>query len=388
MNTIYSAMSTPLTLWLAAGWVALFAYGPVRAAQAAPQAPVVAAKAWLLVDHDSGQVLAAHNAEIPLPPASLTKLAVAYVLFGQLREGSLKLTERVSVSARAADAKGARMFLRPGEEISVEELLKGLIVVSANDAAVALAEYVAGSEAAFVAQMNAAARALGLMHTAFTNANGLPAKGHFSSARDLTRLASALLREFPDYYAWFGLKDFTHQGIRQYNRNALLWRDAAVDGIKTGQTREAGFCLVASAKRGAMRLTVSVLDATDENARVVAAQQLLDYGFRYHETRLLYAARATITRVRVWMGNSDTLALGSAENLYLTLPRGWHERVRARLTVKQDQVAPIRAGQTVGTLAFDLDQDPIAEYPLIALDEVPRGNIFQRTFDHVRLRFQ
>jgi D-alanyl-D-alanine carboxypeptidase (penicillin-binding protein 5/6) len=374
--------------WLAAGLVALCTQGPVCAAEPTPRAPTIAAKAWLLVDHDSGQVLAAHSAETPLPPASLTKLAVAYVLFQRLREGSLKLTERVTVSARAADAKGARMFLRPGEEISVEELLKGLIVVSANDAAVALAEHVAANEPAFVAQMNAAARALGLARTSFTNTNGLPAAGHVSSARDLTRLASALLREFPEHYAWFALKDFTHHGIRQYNRNALLWRDATVDGIKTGQTREAGFCLIASAKRGEMRLIVTVLDAADENARVVAAQQLLDYGFRYYGTRLLYAARTTVTQVRVWMGDSSTLSLGPAPNIYLTLPRGWHERVRVRLTVRQDQVAPIRAGQSVGMLALDLDQDPIAEYPLVALNEVARGNIFQRTFDYVQLWFQ
>lgn len=373
---------------LAAGMAALLTYQVVSAADAVPRAPEVAAKAWLLVDHDSGQVLAAHNAETPLPPASLTKLAVAYVLFQHLRDGKLQLTDRVTVSDHAVDAKGTRMFLLAGETISVEDLLKGLLVISANDAAVALAEHVAGSEAAYVAQMNDAARALGLLHTNFITTNGLPATGHVSTAHDLARLASALVRDFPEYYAWFSLREFSYHGIRHYNRNALLWRDASVDGIKTGQTREAGFCLIASAKRGEMRLIATVLGAGDENARVIDAQQLLDYGFRYYETRLLYPARTEVTKVRVWMGNTGTLALGPSQNLYLTLPHGQHERVRARLSVREDQVAPVHAGQSVGALTIDLDQDPIAEYPLVALDEVSEGNVFQRASDHVRLWFR
>ncbi len=370
--------------WLAAATVILLLNHPVAAAENVPRAPEIAAKAWLLVDHDSGQVLAAHNAESPLAPASLTKLAVSSVLFQSLRDGKLKLTDRVAVSAHAADAKGARMFLKSGEEVDVEALMKGMLAVSANDATVALAEHVAGNETGFVAQMNTMVRARGLTHTTFVTTNGLPAAGHVSTAHDLTRLASGLLRDFPEYYSWFSIKDLTHHGIRQYNRNALLWRDATVDGFKTGQTREAGYCVVASAKHGDMRLIATVLGAADENARVIAAQQLLDYGFRHYETRMLYPARAPVTRVRVWMGDSSTLTLGPAQNLYLTLPRGWHERVRARLTVKEDQVAPIRAGQTVGVLVIDLDQEPIAEYPLVALTEVAEGNIFQRASDHIR----
>ena len=388
MNPVSMFNPARLAIGVIASVFLLLSNTCAHATDTAPRAPDVAANAWLLMDYDSGQVLAARNAETRLPPASLTKLAVSYVLFQQLREGKLKLTDRVGVSAHAAEAKGARMFLRAGEEIGVEKLLQGLIVVSANDAAVALAEHVAGNETAFVAQMNAAARSLGLMHTTFITTNGLPATGHVSSARDLARLASALLREFPEYYAWFSIKDFTHQGIRQYNRNALLWRDPTVDGFKTGQTREAGYCLIASAKRGDTRLIAIVLGAADENARVVAAQQLLDYGFRNYETRLLYTARTAITEVRVWMGDSKALALGPAQSLYLTLPRGWHERARVRLTVKQDQMAPIHKGQAVGVLAVDLDQDPIAEYPLVALDEVHTGNIFQRLSDHIRLWFK
>jgi serine-type D-Ala-D-Ala carboxypeptidase (penicillin-binding protein 5/6) len=359
-----------------------------RAADAAPRAPDVAARAWLLMDHDSGQILAARNAETQVPPASLTKLAVAYVLFQRLREGSLRLSDRVVVSARAADTKGASMFLRPSEQVSVEELLKGMIVVSANDATVALAEHVAGSESTFVAHMNATVRGIGMLHTHFVSTNGLPVVGHISSAHDLARLTSALMQDFPQYYSWFATKDFTHNGIRQFNRNALLWRDPSADGIKTGHTRDAGYCLIGSAKRGNMRLIAVVLGAPDENSRVVAVQQLLDYGFRYFETRLLYAARTAITEVRVWLGDRGALPLGPARNLYLTLPRGWHERARVRLTVKNDQTAPVHADQPIGLLAVDLDSDAIAEYPLIALNDIGRGNVFQRTVDHVRRLFQ
>lgn len=372
-----------LTFRFALGLVALICSAGAHAQPVAP-APAISARAWLLMDHDSGQVLAARNAETPVAPASLTKLAVAYVLFKHVRENSLKLTDRVTVSARAADTRGASMFLRPNEQLSVEELLKGMIVVSANDATVALAEHVAGSEVAFVAQMNAAVRAIGLMHTTFITTNGLPATGHTSSAHDLARLASALLREFPEHYRWFSQKDFTHNGIRQFNRNALLWRDASVDGIKTGQTREAGYCLISSAMRTGMRLIAVVLGADDENGRVVAAQQLLEYGFRHYETRLLYTSHAAITEVRVWMGDTSVLSLGPARNLYLTLPRGWHERARLRLTVKRDQEAPIRLEQSIGSLIVDLDNDPIAEYPLVALRDVARGNIFQRATDHIQ----
>ncbi|HKQ30700.1 MAG TPA: D-alanyl-D-alanine carboxypeptidase family protein, partial [Burkholderiales bacterium] len=334
------------------------------------------------------QVLAARNAETPAPPASLTKLAVAYVLFQRLRERSLALGDRVNISARAADTKGASMFLRPNEQLSVEELLKGMIVVSANDAAVALAEHVAGSEPAFVALMNSAVRAIGLLHTQFVSTNGLPTVGHVSSAHDLARLTTALMRDFPQYYSWFSTKDFTHNGIRQYNRNALLWRDPSADGVKTGHTREAGYCLIGSAKRNGMRLIAVVLGAADENARFIAAQQLFDFGFRHFETRLLYSARTAITEVRVWMGDQSALPLGPARDLYLTLPRGWHERARVRLTVKQDQTAPVRLDQSVGLLAVDLDSDAIVEYPLIALNGIDRGNVFQRTADHMRRWFR
>lgn len=340
------------------------------------------------MDHASGQVLAARNGDKPGAPASLAKLMTAYVLFGKLQNEKLRPDDRVTVSPRAAGAPGARLFLRPGTTASAEELLLGMIVVSANDATVALAEHVAGTEAAFVTEMNAAARALELRQTVFANATGHDAKDQVSTAREIARLTSAVIRDFPEYYKWFARKEFTHLDITQYNHNALLWRDLRVDGAKTGHTRSAGYCLSAAAERDGMRLIATVLGAPSEGARVSAGQSLLEHGFRHFETRLLYAAEAPALRVRVWMGDQSRVGLGVGRNLYLTLPRGWHEKLHARLTVKDSPTAPVRAGQVLGSLALDLDRQPYAEYPLVALEEVDRGNLVQRTIDRVQLWLQ
>ncbi len=354
-----------------------------------PPPPEVQAKAWLLMEHHSGQILAAHRAEKQHAPASLTKLMTAYLLFQELRAGRLGLDTRVPVSRHAWGMPGSRLFLRPGTQVATEDLIKGMIVLSANDATLALVEHVAGSEEAFVARMNETARRLGLEDTAFANSTGLIRAGHHSSARDLGRLTSRLIRDFPEYYArWFALREFTFQGIRQYNRNALLWRDPSVDGVKTGLTREAGHCLIASAEREGQRLIAVVLGARDEQTRLHAGQQLLEYGFRYFETRLLYAARTPAARVRVWMGEESELPLGVGRDVYLTLPRGAHARLRARLTVREMLYAPVRAGQRMGTLVLDLDQKPLAQYPLVALEEIGTGNLLQRALDRIELWWQ
>ncbi len=360
------------------------------AAAAPPEIPPpnIDAPAWLLMDHDSGRVLAERHADKPLPPASLTKLMTAYVLFGKLKTGKLQLDDQINISPQAVSAQGARLFLRAGTTARAEDLLKGMIVISANDATIALAEQVAKSEANFVVEMNAVARALELRHTVFVNATGHDEKGHASTAHDLSRLASALIRDFPEYYPWFALKEFTYQEITQYNQNALLWRDLSADGVKTGQTRSAGFCLIASASHDGMRLLATVLGARDENARVAAGQKLLAHGFRHFETRLLYAAAVPALRVRVWMGDQSALPVGVNQNLYLTLPRGWHEKLSARLTVKETPYAPIHAGQAVGTLALAIDRQPFAEYPLVALKEIGQGNLFRRTIDKIHLWLQ
>jgi len=371
-----------------AGSAGIFLLSLGISAHAVDTAPTFNAQAWLLMDHDSGRVLAEHNADKPLAPASLTKLMVAYLVFEQLRAGKLKPEETVRVSARAAATNGARLFLRPQTTVTLETLLKGMIVRSANDATIALAEHLAGDEGAFTASMNAKARQLGLAHTRFTNVTGLDREGHVSTARDLTRLASQLVRDFPDYYRWFALREFTWQDIRQHNRNALLWRDGDVDGIKTGQTKTAGWCLIASAQRNRMRLISTVLGAKDDNGRFDAGHKLLEHGFRHYETRLLYAADVPATRVRVWLGDDSELPLGVGHNLYLTLPRGDHEKLRARLTVSDMQTAPIHRGQTVGKLTLELGQQPYAEYPLVALKEIREGNMLQRGWDKLRLWLQ
>ena len=368
--------------------VGIFLFSAGIVAHAVETPPAFNAQAWLLMDHDSGQVLAEHNADKPLAPASLTKLMVAYLVFEQLRADKLKPEEPVRVSARAAATNGARLFLRPETTVALETLLKGMIVRSANDATIALAEHLAGDESAFTTSMNDKARQLGLAHTRFANATGLDREGHVSTARDLTRLASQLVRDFPDYYRWFALREFTWQDIRQHNRNALLWRDGDVDGIKTGQTKAAGWCLIASAQRNRMRLIATVLGARDDNGRFDAGHKLLEHGFRRYETRLLYAADVPATRVRVWLGDDSELPLGVGHNLYLTLPRGDHEKLRARLTVSDMQTAPIRRGQPVGKLVLELDQKPYAEYPLVALKEIREGNMLQRGWDKLRLWLQ
>jgi D-alanyl-D-alanine carboxypeptidase (penicillin-binding protein 5/6) len=350
--------------------------------------PEIAAPAWVLMDHHSGQVLAQRNSDKPLPPASLTKLMTAYVLFAKLKAGKLQLDDAVAISPQAVKARGARLFLRPGTTARAEELLRGMIVVSANDAAVALAEHAAKNEANFVMEMNLAARALGLPKTSFVNVTGHDEQGQASTAHDLARLASALIRDFPEYYEWFAQKELTHRDITQYNHNALLWRDPHVDGVKTGHTRAARFCLSASASRDGMRLIVTVLGARDDGTRLSAGQKLLEHGFRHFETRLLYAADVPALRVRLWMGDQSTLPLGVRQNLFLTLPRGWHEKLHARLVVKQELAAPVQQGQVMGTLALDLDRQPYAEYPLVALQEIEMGNILQRAIDRVQLWLQ
>lgn len=349
--------------------------------------PKIDAKGWMLADFHSGQVLAEYRADERTDPASLTKLMTAYVVFKELRAGKLKLGDPVKISKTAWTMPGSRMFVRAGSEASVEELIRGLLIPSGNDAAVALAEHISGSEAAFVARMNTEAKALSLVNTRFVNSTGLPAADHHSSARDLTRLSGFLIRDFPEYYHWNAVKEFNYGGITQYNRNALLWRPGGVDGIKTGHTRAAGYCITASATREQMRLIATIMGATSEQARTDASQALLDFGFRHFETRLLYQASVPATEVRVWMGASEKLPVGVGRDLYLTLPRGAHTKLEANVTVKDAQ-APVRAGQALGTLSLSLDKKTFAEYPLVALRAVESGNILQRAMDTVQLWFK
>jgi len=350
--------------------------------------PDIAAPAWLLMDHDSHWVLAEKNADKPLAPGKLTQLMTAYVLLAKLKSGKWRFDEQVNVTYRAQNAKGARLFLSPQTSVRAEDLLQGMIVRSANDATIALVEHISGSEINFVVEMNTMARALGLNRTTFTNATGRDEAGQVSTARDLGFLTSALIRDFPEDYKRFAQKEFIYREISQYNRNALLWRDPNVDGVKAGFTRTLGYYSIVSGKRDGMRLIAAIMGARDENAQVVAGQNLLEYGFRYFETRLLYAADIPAVRVRVWMGDQSTVPLGMRQNLYLTLPRAWHSKLSARLMVKEMIYAPVQLGQTMGSLSLEIEHQTLAEYPLVALKEIPKGNFFERGVDRIQLWLQ
>ncbi|MDW8478809.1 MAG: septal ring lytic transglycosylase RlpA family protein [Xanthomonadales bacterium] len=343
-----------------------------------PAPPELPVASYILIEAESETVLAAQDAARPLPPASLTKIMTAYLIFGELEAGRLRLDEPVTVSENAWRRPGSRMFLEAGSRVTVEELLKGMIIQSGNDATIALAEHVAGTEAAFVARMNQEAERLGLRETRFATADGLPGEGHQASARDLARLARALIRRHPQHYRWYAEREFTWNGIRQHNRNLLLARDPTVDGMKTGHTREAGYCLVASAKRGGLRLISVVMGAESERARADQSQLLLEWGFRNFEAAELYAAGAELARAPLWKGREDSVAVGVAERVYLVLPRGAFARLKAELELRQPLLAPLAAGSEVGRLRIALDGEPVLERPAVVIAEAPSGGFFRR----------
>jgi len=353
-----------------------------------PAPPSVAATGYLLIDIDSDMVLAAKDAEQRLEPASLTKIMTAYVVFRELRDGSVKLSDEVLVSEKAWKTLGSRMFIEVNKRVSVEDLLKGMIIQSGNDASVALAEHVAGSEEAFVNLMNDHARRLGMRNTHFVNATGLPDPDHYTTPQDIVRVTEATIREFPELYKLYAVKEFTFNGIRQHNRNNLLWRDDTVDGVKTGHTEAAGFCLVASAKREDMRLVSVVMGTESEKARISESQSLLNYGFRFFETHRLYGAADRLTRTRVWMGDQEEASLGLARDLFVTIPRGTYNQLNARTEIQPQLQAPLAKGQKVGEVIIELDGEVITRQPLIALEEVPEGGIWRTVVDTVLMMFE
>jgi D-alanyl-D-alanine carboxypeptidase (penicillin-binding protein 5/6) len=352
-----------------------------------PKPPAVGAEAYLLQDFHSGQELAAKNIDVRLEPASITKVMTAYAVFKELRGGQLALDDLVSVSEKAWRTQGSRMFIEVGKQVSVEDLLQGMIVQSGNDASVALAEHVAGSEDAFAGLMNRYARELGMTGTNFVNSYGWPHEEHYTTARDIAILARHLIQEFPDYYHWYAQRQFTFNGITQHNRNRLLWRDQSVDGLKTGHTDSAGYCLVTSAQRDGMRLITVVLGTKSEEARAVASQSLLNYGFRFFETHKLYDAGSELTRVRVWKGAEERAPLGLGEDLYITIPRGQYDRLDASMALDSRILAPVQNGQPLGTVHVRLGEQLVAERPLLALAEVEEGSFWQRLVDEARLYF-
>jgi len=346
--------------------------------------PEIPARTFILVEAQSGTELAAHAPDRRLPPASLTKLMTAYLLFAELRRGALKLEDPVAVSAAAARLPGARMFLRAGESVTVENLLQGMLVQSGNDATRALVEHVSGDQATFVTRMNAEARRLGLSDTHFVNAGGLHHPDHYSSARDLARLSVALLRDFPEQRRRFAQKSFTWAGITQPNRNPLL-RDPAVDGLKTGHTETAGFNLVASGTRGDMQLIAVVLGADDEVHRARAGRRLLEHGFRHFETRVVQRANEPLVRLAVWLGERDDVSLGVADDVIVTLPRGGFEAFAAVPYMPAAPHAPVARGQELGQLILRYRNQTFGQRPLVAIDQVPEGNLLKRGGDRLRL---
>ena len=349
--------------------------------------PTIAAAAYLLQDFASGALIVAQNADERRDPASLTKLMTAYLTFAALREGKIMPSQSVPVSAAAWHAEGSRMFIEPRRAVSVDELLRGVIVQSGNDASIALAELVAGSEAAFVARMNAEAKRMGLANTNFTNVTGLSHADHYSTARDLGTLAAALIRDYPDYYALYSLKEFRYNNITQPNRNRLLWVDPSVDGMKTGHTDAAGWCLIASAKRGERRQIAVVLGAASDAARANEAEKLLNYGFQAFDTVHLYHSGETVQSLRVWKGADNSLAAGFFADQYLTLPKGKAAALQLTMTASEPLVAPVVQGQRVGTVRVGLEGKMLAELPMVALTDVPAANVFGRGWDTMRLWF-
>ena len=352
-----------------------------------PPAPVLNAKAWLLLDMSSGQILASQNPAERIEPASLTKLMTAYLAFSALKAKTITQEQVVPVSEKAWKAIGSRMFIEPRKPVTVAELLRGMIVQSGNDACVALAELIAGSEESFAAAMNREAQRLGLKATSFRNATGLPDPQHFTTAQDLALLATAIIRDFPEFYALYSQKDYSYNGITQSNRNRLLWMDPHVDGMKTGFTDAAGYCLISSAKRGPRRLLSVVLGAQSESARATESQKLLNFGFLNYDAVRLYEKGSSVSSLEVWKGNVRELKAGFDRDLFVTVPRGQADRVKATLSSQRPLLAPVALNQKVGDMKVTIDGREITSVPVLALEKIDGAGVFGRAFDTVRLWF-
>ncbi len=362
---------------------------PVRAAepQALPAPPQLAASAYLLMDAASGQVLIDNNGDERLPPASLTKLMTAYIATLEIKRGQIKESDMVTVSEHAWRTGGSRMFIQVGTQVSVSDLLHGIIIQSGNDASVALAEHIAGSEDAFADMMNNTAKRLGMVNTHFMNATGLPNPDHYSSPHDMARLARAIIYDDPAHYAIYAQKEFLWNNIKQPNRNLLLWRDKTVDGLKTGHTEEAGYCLVASAVRDDQRLIAVVFGTKSEHARAAETQKLLTYGFRFFETQTFFQKNTELARSTVWKGTSREVRIGLAEDLTLTMPRGQIKQLTTSTSLEPQLIAPIEQGAVVGKVEVKLGDQVLRSANLIALDTVEEGGLFRRLWDSIRLFF-
>ena len=357
------------------------------AASQVPAPPQVGASSYLVLDFHSGYHLAAKEPDMRVEPASITKLMTSYVVFRELAAGELGLDEMVRISENAWRTEGSRMFVEVGTEVSVEDLLKGVIIQSGNDASVALAEHVAGAESIFAQMMNAEAARLGMTNTNYTNATGLPDPDHYTTAADVALLSQALIRDFPDYYGWYSDREFTWNDITQRNRNLLLWRDPSVDGLKTGHTEAAGYCLATSAERDGMRLVSVVMGTDSEDARASANQALINYGFRFFETFRLYSAGEIITTAEIWKGAVDEMSLAIEDDLFISIPRGRQDDLEAALELPTPAIAPFSAGESFGTLNVLFDGELRISEPLRITTDIPAAGWWGRTSDSVSMWF-
>jgi serine-type D-Ala-D-Ala carboxypeptidase (penicillin-binding protein 5/6) len=352
-----------------------------------PSAPNLSGSGYILMDAMSGRILAQKNADTKLPPASLTKLMSMYIISSALKNGQMQLTDKVRISSKAWKTEGSRMFVKVGDEVPAKELIQGVIVASGNDATVALAEHVAGTEEGFTALMNQQAKILGMNNSHFLDSTGLPNKDHFSTAHDLAILTQAYIQHFPEDYSFYSEKWFSYNNIKQPNRNRLLWRYSYADGLKTGHTNEAGYCLVASAKKDGMRLISVVMGEPNDQARTEDSIRLLTYGFRFFETHKLYNAETPVINAQVWQGQNSEAQLGVADDFYVTIPTGQFKRLKAALVLPNPLKAPLIKGQQYGMVNVTLNNQVIASKPLIALSDNPAGGIWRRATDSVKFNF-
>ena len=358
------------------------------AAKPIPNPPELNATSYFLVDFESGRVLAEKNPDDPVEPASITKLMTAYLVDKAIADGDLTLDDMVTISEKAWRMKGSKMFVEVGKQVAVDELLKGLIIQSGNDASVALAEHIAGSESAFAGYMNHQAKLLGMNNTNYVNATGWPDENHYSSARDIAILTRAMIDEFPASYRHYKEREYTFNKIRQFNRNRLLWRDDSVDGVKTGHTEAAGYCLVASAERDDMRLISVVLGTGSDKSRTQSSQSLLNYGFRYFETHKLYRADEVLKTTRIWYGDQEHIGLGVGKDIYITIPRGRYRDLDASMEINSEISAPIGRGQSLGQVNIKLDDDMILSESIVAMQAVDEGSLIDQAMDKIKLMFR
>lgn len=352
-----------------------------------PSAPALDATGYILLDANSGRILAEKNSNNRMPPASLTKLMSLYIISSAIKNGQIHMEDKVHISPKAWKTEGSRMFVKAGDDVTVKDLMQGIIVASGNDATVALAEFVAGTEEGFTAMMNQQAKLLGMNNTHFMDSTGLPNKDHYSTAHDLAILTQAYIKNFPDHYSYYGEKWFNYKGIKQPNRNRLLWRYQFADGLKTGHTTEAGYCLVSSAKKDGMRLIGVVLGEPNDESRTEDSIRLMNYGFRFFETHKLYDAGKTLVNAHVSQGKNAETPLGLSDDLYVTVPTGQFKKLQASTDLNNPLKAPIVKGQPYGTLNINLNSQVISTTPLVALDNNPKGGFFSRTKDSVKYQF-